>query len=110
MSVHENDEDVDVVSSPEPSPHHSNESEDRRTSTPICNRSPAIDQTNDRASVSPAKTEDPGKTNANFTSFSISTILSKNEGRKDHAINASFLPTTNFNETGSLEDAAMISR
>lgn len=110
MSVHEHDEDIDVVSSPEPSPQHSSESRDRFTSTPIHNRSP----TNDRASKSPVKIEstasDQGKTNANFTSFSISSILSKAEHKKDDAISASFFPSTNLSEPHSLEDAAMISR
>lgn len=112
MSVHEHDEDIDVVSSPEPSSQHSNESRERFTSTPIHNRSPGADRSNDRASASPAKTEstDQGKTNANFTSFSISSILSKNESKKGDTISTSFLPNTNFAEPHSLEDAAMISR
>lgn len=115
MSIHEHDEDIDVVSSPEPSPHHSSESRERLTSTPIHNRSPIFDRSsNERASVSPAKTEstssDQGKTNAGFTSFSINSILSRSETKKDELINTPFLPNTQLTDPSSLQDAAMISR
>lgn len=113
MSIHEHDEDIDVVSSPEPSPRDSNESRERLTSTPIQNRSPAFDRSaNERASVSPAKTEsttsDQSKTNAGFTSFSINSILSRSETRRDEMINTPFL--SNATDPSSLQDAAMISR
>ncbi|XP_055305679.1 homeobox protein Hmx-like [Sitodiplosis mosellana] len=115
MSIHEHDEDIDVVSSPEPSPRHSNESRERLTSTPIQSRSPAFDRSaSERASVSPAKTEstssDQGRTNAGFTSFSISSILSRSENKKDELINTPFLPNAQLTDPSSLQDAAMISR
>lgn len=115
MSIHEHDEDIDVVSSPEPSPQHSNESRERLTSTPIRTRSPALDRSlNERASVSPAKTEstssDQGKTNAGFTSFSINSILNRNESKKDDMITSTFLPNASLANPNSLQDAAMISR
>lgn len=113
MSIHEHDEDIDVVSSPEPSPRHSSESQERLTSTPIQSRSPAFDRcANDRASVSPAKTEssDQGKTNAGFTSFSINSILSRSEAKKDEMINTPFGPNPQLADPHSLQDAAMISR
>lgn len=112
MSIDEHDEDIDVVSSPEPSPHHSSESRERLTSTPIHNRSPIFDRSsNERASVSPAKTEsDQGKTNAGFTSFSINSILSRSETKKDELINTPFLPNAQLTDPSSLQDAAMISR
>lgn len=113
MSIHGHDEDIDVVSSPEPSPRHSSESQERLTSTPIQSRSPAFDRTaNERASVSPAKTEssDQGKTNAAFTSFSINSILSRSETKRDELINTPFLPNAPLTDPNSLQDAAMISR
>lgn len=116
MSIHEHDEDIDVVSSPEPSPKHSSESRELFSSTPIHSRSPAIDQIHERVSESPVKTEsvtsDQGKqtTNASFTSFSISSILSKNETKKGDPTTNPFLPNINSTEPNSLEDAAMISR
>lgn len=115
MSIHEHDEDIDVVSSPEPSPQHSIYSDERLTSTPIQNRSPSFDRSaNERATASPAKSEstssDQGKTNTNFTSFSINSILSRNESKKDDMINSPFLPTANLTDSHSLQDAAMISR
>lgn len=108
MSIHEHDEDIDVVSSPEPSPHSRTESQDRLTSTPIRNRSPS----NDRASLSPAKAEstssDQGKTSsaAAFTSFSINSILNRNESKKDELIGAPFLSNAHLSDPS----AAMISR
>lgn len=115
MSIHEHDEDIDVVSSPEPSPQHSNYSEERLTSTPIQSRSPVYDRSaNERASASPAKSEstssDQGKTNANFTSFSINSILSRNESKRDDMISSPFLSTANLADPHPLHDAAMISR
>lgn len=115
MSIHEHDEDIDVVSSPEPSPNHSSESRERLTSTPIQNRSPAFERNlNERASVSPAKTEstssDQGKTNAGFTSFSINSILNRSESKKDEMINMPFLPNAQLSDPNSLQDAAMMSR
>lgn len=114
MSIHEHDEDIDVVSSPEPSPKHSSESREPFSSTPIHSRSPAIDQIHERVSESPVRTEsvtsDQGKTNASFTSFSISSILSKNETKKGDPTTNPFLPNINSCEPNSLEDAAMISR
>lgn len=113
MSIHGHDEDIDVVSSPEPSPRHSSESQERFTSTPIQSRSPAFDRSaSERASVSPAKTEssDQGKTNAGFTSFSINSILSRSETKKDELINTPFLPNAPLTDPSSLQDAAMISR
>lgn len=103
MSIHEHEEDIDVVSSPEPSPRPSSEC---RTSTPTFIRSPHHDQ----SSLSPAKTEstssDHGKTNSSFTSFSINSILSRNETKKDDLIAGAFLP----NEQSAAHDAAMLSR
>lgn len=115
MSIHEHDEDIDVVSSPEPSPQSPRESRERITSTPIKNRSPAFDRSiNDRASLSPSKSEstssEQGKTNAGFTSFSISSILSRNESKKDEMISTPFASNTKLSEPNSLQDAAMISR
>lgn len=115
MSIHENDDDIDVVSSPEPSPQPSRESRDRLTSTPIPSRSPAFERAGrDRASLSPTKTEsstsDHGKTNAGFTSFSISSILSRSVGKKDDMISAPFLSNANLTDPSALHDAAMISR
>ncbi|XP_031621636.1 homeobox protein Hmx-like [Contarinia nasturtii] len=113
MSIHEHDEDIDVVSSPEPSPTHSIDTRERLTSTPIQNRSPALDRSvNERASVSPAKTEsttasDQGKTNTGFTSFSINSILNRSENKKDDTIST---PNANLTDSTSLQDAAMISR
>lgn len=113
MSVHEHDEDIDVVSSPEPSPQSCTESRDRLTSTPIQHRSPAFDRTsNDRASLSPTKPEsitssEHGKTtSAAFTSFSINNILSRNENKKNELISAPFLSNTHLTDPS----AAMISR
>lgn len=116
MSIHEHDEDIDVVSSPEPSPQPQRELRERLTSTPIRNRSPASDRSNNgRTSVSPSKIEstssEQGKTNAGFTSFSINSILSRHENRKDDMISTSFVtPPPNLCDPGSLQDAAMISR
>lgn len=115
MSIHEHDEDIDVVSSPEPSPQPTSESLDRLTSTPIPNRSPILDRSsNDRASVSPVKAEstspDQGRTNTSFTSFSISSILSRNESKRNEMINAPFFTNANLPDPNSLHDAAMISR
>lgn len=112
MSIHEHDEDIDVVSSPEPSPQSRTESRDRLTSTPIHNRSPAFDRTsNECASFSPAKAEstssDQGKSaSAAFTSFSINSILSRNENKKDELISAPFLSNAHLSDPS----AAMISR
>lgn len=112
MSIHEHDEDIDVVSSPEPSPRSRSESQDRLTSTPIHNRSPAFDRTSDdRASFSPAKAEstssDQEKTSsAAFTSFSINSILSRSESKKDELIGAPFLSNAQLSDPS----AAMISR
>lgn len=112
MSIHEHEEDIDVVSSPEPSPHSRAESQDRLTSTPIHNRSPAFDRTsNDRESLSPSKAEstsfDQGKTSSTaFTSFSINSILSRNENKKDELIGAPFLSNAHLSDPS----AAMISR
>lgn len=112
MSIHEHDEDIDVVSSPEPSPQSHTSSRERQTSTPIHNRSPEFDRTsNDRASLSPAKAEstssDQGKTSsAAFTSFSINSILSRNENKKDELITSPFLSNAHLTDPS----AAMISR
>ena len=112
MSIHEHDEDIDVVSSPEPSPQSRTETRDRLTSTPINNRSPTFDRTsNDRASLSPTKAEstssDQGKTpSAAFTSFSINSILSRNENKKDELISAPFSLNAHLTDPS----AAMISR
>lgn len=106
MSIHEHEEDIDVVSSPEPSPRPSSEC---RTSTPTFNaRSPFVQ---DQSSLSPSKMEsspsDHGKTtNANFTSFSINSILSRNETKKDEHINGSFP----IEHGTAAHDAAMMSR
>lgn len=109
MSIHEHDEDIDVVSSPEPSPQSCTESRDRLTSTPIPNRSPALDRTSsDCASPSkPESSSDQGKTSAAaFTSFSINNILSRNENKKDELISAPFLSNSHLTDPS----AAMISR
>lgn len=115
MSIHEHDEDIDVVSSPEPSPQHSSESREHLTSTPIRPRSPILDRSvEERASVSPAKTEstssDQGKTSAGFTSFSINSILNRNESKKDDMITPPFLSSAALTDPNSLQDATMISR
>lgn len=115
MSIHEHDEDIDVVSSPEPSPPHSSESGERLTSTPIHIRSPTLDRSaTERASVSPEKTEstssDQGKTNTGFTSFSINSILNRNESKKDDLMSSPFLPNANLVDPNSLQDPALISR
>lgn len=107
MSIHEHEEDIDVVSSPEPSPRPSSEC---RTSTPptFITRSPSI---HDQSSLSPSKTvtspSDHGKTtNANFTSFSINSILNRNEAKRDEHINGSY----SIEQSTAAHDAAMISR
>lgn len=104
MSIHHNEEDIDVVSSPEPSPHHS-------TDMP---RTPhSMRHSIDRCSVSPTKTEsstsDSGKTSSAFTSFSINSILSRSaDVKKDDPFASAFL--TSDPASRSAHDAAMLSR
>lgn len=101
MSIHHIEEDIDVVSSPEPSPQHSIHT----PHTPTSHR-----HSTGRSSVSPAKTEsttsDSGKTSSTFTSFSINSILSRSdEVKKDDPFGAFSDPANR-----SAHDAAMLSR
>lgn len=108
MSIHEHEEDIDVVSSPEPSPRPS--SKCRTASPPTFNtRSPSVQ---DQSSLSPSKMAtspmDHGKTmNANFTSFSINSILNRNEAtKKGEHLNGSY----SIEQSTVAHDAAMMSR
>lgn len=110
MSIHENEGDIDVVSSPEPSPQPSNESKYEYHKTSTQDRS---SNRYDRSSISPSKTDssssDHGKINSNFTSFSINSILGRNEVKKDDTINTHhYLPISD--PSNLAHDAAMISR
>lgn len=116
MSSQDLDVDISVVSSPEASP-RPDDSTSSRTEYQYNNNN----NTNNNNShstfnhgidsrLSPPKTPpDHGKTSGSaYTSFSITSILSRNEPKKGPIMPMPTLPLTDAN--GSVHDAAMISR
>lgn len=118
MSSQDPDIDINVVSSPEHSPqpdynptHIKYQTSTSTNATSMANRV-LINTMSDSSRLSPARTPpDNGKMSANsgYTSFTISSILSRNDPKKDSLTSVTNLPFVDASGT-SVHDAAMISR
>lgn len=122
MSSQDLDVDISVVSSPEPSP-RPDDSNTSRTEYQYNNNNNNTNNINNNntshstfshsvdSRLSPPKTppDHGSKTSGSaYTSFSITSILSRNEPKKGPITPMPTLPLTDAN--GSVHDAAMISR
>lgn len=116
MSSQDLDVDISVVSSPEPSPRpDDNSSRHEFTfahSTPQHQSSYNNNNNNIESRLSPPKiSPEQGKTSGGsaYTSFSITSILSRNEPKKNPITPMPTIPL-HTDATGTVHDAAMLSR
>lgn len=109
MSSHDGDVDISVVSSPESSPHHVRDESPIRMENRY-HHTTNFHHSNESRLSSPKTSPEQGKTTGGgtgYTSFSISSILSRNEPKKGPLIP---LPTLPQPGVGGPQDAAMLTR
>lgn len=119
MSSQDPDIDINVVSSPEHSPQPDTNGRIKYQSANLTPTSSMpgrilINTMSDASRLSPSKTPpDHGKMSGNsaagYTSFTISSILSRNDPKKDSLLAAANMPFVDASGS-TVHDAAMISR